>query len=132
MGDYQGITGKKSNLISIIFFILGLIGAVGFRIVLLLSKINSLYASIAWYLAIVSYLFFYSYRLYIEERRRKIIVSNRLRKKVSENSLDEFDRMKLKVVLDSILVSKAKWNFFLLLILSIAILLIQIVIDILL
>ncbi len=79
MKDYQGITGKKSKYISIVFFLIGLLGAIGFRIILLLNRIDYLLASIAWYLAVILYIFFYAYRVYIEDRRRKIIIKNQLR-----------------------------------------------------
>ena len=130
MEKYEGVMGRKSRSISILFFIFGLIGALGFRIILLLSKINSLFASVAWYIAIIAYLFFYSYRFYIEDKRRKIIISNRLREKLLEEKLGEEDIKKIKTLLDSILVSKLNWNFLILLILTVVALMIQIIVDV--
>ncbi len=130
MENYQGITGKKSNFFSLIFFVLGLIGALGFRMILLLNKINYLFASIAWYTAIFSYLFFYGYRLYIEDKRRKIIINNQLREKLNNRELSREDRDRIKTLLDSILVSKLKWNFFILFILTILAFIMQIIVDV--
>ena len=126
---YEGITGKKSSSMAIIFFTLGLIGALGFRAVLLLNKIDYLYASIAWYIAIISHLFFYSYRMYIEKRRREIILRNRLREKIETNNLNNEDKKKIKTILDSILVSKFNLNLVILVILTALALIIQIIID---
>ena len=62
MQDYTGITGKNSKSISILFFILGLIGAIGLRLVLILSHFNFLASKISWYVAMFSLAFFYYYR----------------------------------------------------------------------
>jgi len=127
--NYTGITGGKSKYISLIFFAFGLIGALGFRIILLLNKINPIYASISWYTAIIAYLFFYGYRLYIEEKRRKMVIKDKLREKLSKEDLDQKTREKLKIILDSVLVSKFSWNLIILIILSFTALIIQIIID---
>lgn len=130
MEEYKGITGEHSSSMSIIFFIFGLIGAIGFRIILLLNKINPSFAIVAWYAAVIAYLFFYSYRLYIENKRRQIIIVNRLREKVHRGELSIEDRDKINTLLDSILMSKMYWNLLVLLITTAIALLIQILVDI--
>ena len=87
MKKYQGITGKNSAVISLLFFVIGVIGAIAFRIILILNRINPIYASISWYIAVISYLFFYGYRLYIDNKRREIVLRNNLRGKVARNIL---------------------------------------------
>jgi hypothetical protein len=59
--NYSGITGKNSGVISILFFIFGIIGAIGFRAVLLVNNISSFLASFVWYIAVISYIIFYIY-----------------------------------------------------------------------
>lgn len=129
MKQYNGITGKNSAVISLVFFVVGIIGAIGFRVVLILNRIDPIYASVSWYVAVVSYLFFYGYRLYIDNKRREIVVRNGLRRKVSENVLSERDRDSLGRVLDSLLVSKARWNYLILFIMSVLVLIIQLILD---
>ena len=126
---YQGITGKNSKYVSDIFFVVGLIAAIGIRLVLLLNRVDPLYSSIAWYSAIILYVFFYIFRLYIEEKRRSLIRKNRLREKLMDNKCDAKDRKKIKILLDSILVSKLRWNLIILLILSATVLVVQILVD---
>ncbi len=130
MKNYNGITGKNSKYISLIFFGLGLIGGIGFRIVLILNKIDPIYANISWYVASISYLFFYGYRLHIEGRRRKIITENELSEKILNNNLTQDEKQKIKIILDSILVSKFNWNLIILLVLTIFSIIIQVVVDI--
>ena len=129
MTRYIGITGKKSNFMAIIFFILGLIAATGFRLILLLNRISSLWSSIVWYTAVILYIFFYAYRFYIEEKRREVIIKDKLREKIEEDNLSVEDRKKIKVLLDSIMVSKLYWNLLILIILSFIALIIQLMVD---
>ncbi|MDP2947382.1 MAG: hypothetical protein Q8N88_04665 [Nanoarchaeota archaeon] len=129
METYNGITGKNSRTISYLFFVIGVIGAIGFRIVLILNKINPIYASISWYVAIIAYLFFYGYRYYIDEKRKLIILKNNLRIKIKEGNIDEQDRKNVSKILDSILVSKAKWNYMVLFVTSVMALIVQIILD---
>ena len=124
--------GKKSNQVSLIFFILGLIGALGFRFILILNKINPILANFSWYIAIICYLFFYLYRYYITEKRREIIIRHKLRQKIMEDSLEFEDKQNLRRIIDSILVFKAKWNFLILFILTLLALILQIIVDLLL
>ncbi|MCK5282850.1 MAG: hypothetical protein KAK00_05560 [Nanoarchaeota archaeon] len=126
---YEGITGKNSRYLSESFFIIGLLAAICFRLVLILNRVNSVYGSIAWYSAIILYVFFYLFRLYIEEKRRKLITKNKLREKLMDNKCDKEDRKKIKILLDSILISKLRWNLIILMILSVIALAIQIYMD---
>jgi len=130
MQEYTGITGKNSKIISILFFILGLIGAIGLRSVLILSHFNFLASKISWYVAMLSLAFYY-YRFYIEKKRRKIITSNNLRNKLINNELTELDNDKLRVLLDSLLISKFKANTLILFILTIVALFVEIILEIL-
>jgi len=128
--NYQGITGSKSKYISVIVFILGLIGAVGFRAVLMVNSVNELWAIVIWYTATVFYIIFYLYRYYIENERRKILAKNNLRQKlISGSDLSENDRLLIKKIIDSIMVSKWCWNLVILIILSLVFLIIQIIFD---
>lgn len=129
MKKYQGITGKNSAVISLLFFVIGVIGAIGFRIILILNRINPIYASISWYIAVISYLFFYGYRLYIDNKRREIVLRNNLRGKVARNILDEVDRKNILRLLDSLLVSKSRWNYLILFLMSVLVLIIQLILD---
>ena len=110
---------------------LGLIGALGFRIVLLLNKIDALLASVTWYTAVIAYIFFYLYRLHIENKRIEIVRNYKLIEKVERGELSKSDRERLKTLLDSIMVSKQKANLQFLVAISVITLVLQIVADIL-
>jgi hypothetical protein len=131
--NYQGIMGKGSRFYSLLFFVIGIIGAVGFRVVLIVNKISSLFASLVWYTAVVSYIFFYIYRYYIEQKRRQILISSKLKYKLDQGiELNEADKKNLKKIVDSLMVSKQNLNLIILIIVSIISLIAQIILDVLL
>ena len=124
-----GITGSKSKIFAEFFFYLGLLGALGLRLVLILTHINILYARISWYFAMITLIVFYYFRLWIENKRREIIVNGDLLEKVERNELNDEDREKVRVLLSSVMVSKLRLNFLILFLMSIVALLVEIVID---
>jgi len=127
---YEGITGRNSKLYSMLFFVIGLIGAIGFRIVLIVNKFNFLLASLVWYVAVISYIIFYSYRYYIEQKRRQILISSKLKYKLEYDlELNENDKKNMKKIIDSLMVSKQNLNLIILIIVSVISLITQIILD---
>jgi|GEM_PF-7045785 hypothetical protein len=129
-GEYQGIFGKKSAFVSLVLMLIGIIGSIALRLVLPLSRIGNLYASISWYFAMILFVVFYTYRLYVEEKRQAIIIRNRLMEKTKEGKLNTEDLNKIRTILNSLLVSKVKVNYLFLLIITIIFLIFQLFIDI--
>lgn len=123
------ITGSNGKWLRELFFYLGLVGAIGLRIVLILNNYNPQYSKIIWYISMLALTAFYYYRRWIERRRRKIIIDSNLLEKVKSNKLDENDRDKISTLLGSTIVSKQMLNLNILSLASIAALVIQIFID---
>jgi len=126
---YKGITGKHTPFLSIFFFILGIIGGLGLRLVLILNHFNELISRICWYIAMFSFVIFYYYRFYIEKRRQEILIKNNLREKLIRNKLTKEDRDKLRTIIDSQLASKLKLNALILFILTIVALIVEFIIE---
>ena len=129
-GEYHGIFGKRSTFISLVLMLIGIIGSIALRLVLPLSRISNLYASISWYFAMILFIVFYIYRFYVEEKRQAIIISNRLIEKTRDGKVDTEDLNKIRTILNSLLVSKVKVNYLFLLIITIVFLIFQVFIDI--
>ncbi len=129
-GEYQGIFGKRSTFIALVLMLIGIIGSIALRLVLPLSRISNLYASISWYFAMVLFVVFYIYRFYIEGKRQAIIISNSLIEKTKEGKLNTKDLNQIRTILNSLLVSKVKVNYLFLLIITIIFLIFQVFIDI--
>jgi len=128
--SYYGIFKEKAAKISLILLFSGIIGGILLRSVLILSRINSFWASIAWYASMILFIYFYGYRIYIEDKRQKIIAKHGLREKLKSNKLSKEDMKQISVILDSVAISKVKWNHFFFFIMSIIFLIIQAIIDI--
>lgn len=123
------ITGSKHAWVREVFFWLGIIGAVGLRVVLIFNHYNPLYARISWYTAMVALAGYYYYRRWIEIKRRKLIIENKLLDKTIKGKLTEKDREKVAQILGSQIVSKQMLNLNFLFVASIVALIIQLVID---
>lgn len=123
----HGLT--KSKWIIDLFFVIGLLGALGLRLVLILSHVDVLYAQISWYVAMVALMIFYYYRIWIENKRRKLILDNNLIQKFREDRLSDEDRKKVTTLLNSMIVSKLRINFIILWFMTVVALLAEVIID---
>lgn len=124
------ITGEKGKWVRELFFWFGIIGAVGLRMVLIFNHYNPLYARISWYTAMVALAAYYYYRRWIEIKRRKLVIENKLLEKTIKGKLTTKDSEKVATILGSMIISKQMLNLNFLFIASIVALIIQIVIDI--
>jgi len=129
MRRYEGLYGRYSVLVSIFFFILGLIGALGLRLVLILSHYNTFASKLSWYIAMFVLIIFYYYRLMVENKRRDLIIKDRLREKLAGGELSWEDKQVLKRLIDSALISKLRLNFIILIILSLISFVISLILD---
>lgn len=130
MRRYYGIFKEKSEKISLFLFLVGTIAGILLRAVLILGRINAGWANIAWYSSMILLIFFYSYRIYIENERQKLIEKHELREKLKTRELSAADIKRISVVIDSVAISKVKWNNFLFLLMSLIFLIFQAIIDI--
>jgi hypothetical protein len=128
--EYQGMMGKRSKELAMLMFVLGIIGAMGLRLVTIFAGFSQTLSKAVWYLALLVYIIFYGYRIIIEEKRRNIIVKHKLREKILSPGLEYEDRQRIVRVLDSVMVSRLGENFRIMLWLTVAAIIVQIVIDI--
>ncbi|MFH7319985.1 hypothetical protein ACHHRT_05140 [Desulfurivibrio sp. D14AmB] len=92
--------------------VLGLLAAVSFRVLTIVETINPALVRPLWYFAVVGYIFFFAYRYYITERRRRAIVANRLLEKLKgQSQLSSDDRELVAYVLSSLVKSKENINY---------------------
>lgn len=109
-----------------IFFTIGIVSALCFRIIIVFQYFNTAYARITWYTGIIGYLAFFYYRYMVSRKRKGIIKDHDLIKKLeSGNSLEETDKKAVIYILSSINVSLENYNYNIIFILS----LIAIVVD---
>jgi len=107
--DY-GVMGPQGKKYSTFFFILGVFGALAIRMVLILTHVSLFWSAFAWYLAMLSYIFFYHHRYAVEKERQEIIQKYDLINKFKKEELGDLEKNQCLMLLNSIAYSKAKYN----------------------
>ena len=102
------------------FFILGLLSAIAFRIIIVFQHIEPTWVRPVWYAGILGYLAFFLYRYSISRKRKKAISDYDLINKLKKNDcLSQEDREVVSYLLSSITKSMEDMNYYIIFILSI-------------
>ena len=102
------------------FFILGLLSAVAFRIIILFQRLEPSWVRPMWYAGVVGYLVFFLYRYGISRKRKKAITDYKLIEKLRDNAcLSDEDREVVTYLLSSIQKSMEDLNYYIIFILSV-------------
>lgn len=102
------------------FFILGLLSAIAFRIIIVFQHIEPTWVRPVWYAGILGYIVFFLYRYYISRKRKKAIRDYDLINKLKTDAcLSDKDREIVTYLLSSIQKSMEDLNYFIIFILSI-------------
>jgi len=112
------------------FFALGIVGAVSFRSLIVLGKVAPFLVRPIWYLGVLSYVFFFLYRYYITEKRRRAIVSFNLIEKLEKGEkLNEIETGVNIYLLNSVIRSKENLNYLIIFILSVVMIFLDIILN---
>ncbi|MEJ2688703.1 MAG: hypothetical protein P8130_01885 [Deltaproteobacteria bacterium] len=99
---------------------IGLVSAIAFRLVTIIYAIKPALVRPIWYIGVIGYILFFSYRFYISEKRKKAVRDNHLLEKIQRGAkLDPDDREIVAYVLSSIIKSKEHINYLFIFLLSI-------------
>jgi len=102
------------------FFILGLLSAIAFRIIIVFQHIEPTWVRPVWYAGILGYLVFFLYRYSISRKRKNAIKDYDLITKLKANAcLSDKDREIVIYLLSSIQKSMEDLNYYIIFILSI-------------
>ncbi len=102
------------------FFILGLLSAIAFRIIIVFQHIEPTWVRPVWYAGILGYLVFFLYRYSISRKRKNAIKDYDLITKLKDNAcLSDKDREIVIYLLSSIQKSMEDLNYYIIFILSI-------------
>jgi hypothetical protein len=108
------------------FFLIGLISAVAFRSIVIFQRIEALWVRPVWYVGVLGYICFFSYRYMITRKRKHAIKDYQLIEKVRSNAcLTEQDREVVMYLLSSIKKSREDVNYLIIFILSLLAILID-------
>jgi len=102
------------------FFLIGVLSAVAFRIIIVLQHLEPVWVRPVWYAGVIGYIFFFLYRYYISKKRKKAIRDFDLIAKLKANAcLTDDDRDVVIYLLSSIMKSMEDMNYYIIFILSI-------------
>ena len=125
-----GIPVGYSSLVITIFFWIGIISALLFRVITIVEHYSPPLSRVLWYVGVVGYLIFFIHRYNIALRRYNVIKNLDLLKKIeNRTSLDTADFEGLRYVMWSISVSKERQNYIMITIFSIAALAVAAILD---
>lgn len=112
------------------FFLLGLLSAVAFRVIIVFQHIEPSWVRPVWYAGVIGYLVFFLYRYAISRKRKKAIKEYGLIEKVKANAcLSEEDREVVTYLLSSIEKSMEDVNYYIIFMLSILAIIADIVLS---
>ena len=94
-----------------LFFIIGLISALSFRSLMALKDMQPELFRPVWYVGIIGYILFFSYRYIISQKRKRTITDYDLITKVQQGKLQESDRQAIVYLLASIKKSRENLNY---------------------
>lgn len=102
------------------FFALGIISAIAFRAIIVLQRLEPSWVRPVWYIGVIGFMFFFLYRYYISEKRKKAVENFQLIDKVKANAcLTDEDREVVIYLLSSVKKSPENINYFIIFLLSI-------------
>ena len=95
-----------------LFFVIGLLSALAFRVLIVFVHLKPDYFRPVWYTGIIGYIFFFLYRYWISQKRRKAIEQYDLIDKLKHGQeLSDGDRSVVIYLLDSIRKSRENLNY---------------------
>lgn len=122
--------GYSKFRIEFIFW-LGITSAVLLRAAKLIDPFSSSLGKLAWYTAVIGYIFFFIHRLQVSTRRKNVVEQLELLKKVeNQEKLNDLDYKALKYILWSIHISKERINYIFIIIFSFVAVLAGLYIDV--
>lgn len=103
-----------------LFFIIGVLSAVAFRVLIVVQHLRPELFRAVWYFGLIGYTIFFSYRFAISRKRKKAIEHYGLIEKLRQNAcLAEEEREVTIYLLSSIAKSKENINYLIIFMLSI-------------
>jgi hypothetical protein len=93
------------------FFVVGLVSALMFRLLIFFNYYYTSLARPAWYCGVIGYLIFFGFRYYISHKRRQVILRYSLVEKVNASNIAAHDKDEIIYLFQSIVKSKEMFNY---------------------
>jgi len=120
----------KDSIASWVFFIIGIIATVAIRVVTVLIHLDQIYAKIAWYIGVIGFFLFFTYKFRVSHIRAKLIRKSGLAEKINAKEvLRHEDYMLLSSIFCGLGSKKERINYFIIFALSAVALVLAIYMD---
>jgi len=121
---------EKSKLIRSLFFLIGIIATLAYRIIIVLNFYSPNWVKVSWYIGTVGFVLYFGHRFDAQRRRVKLISDYGLDKAVKKvKGIGPKQKEALNHVIRTTYASKSRWNSAVIFILSILALIVGIIFD---
>lgn len=101
------------------YFWSGVIATFAYRIIIVLNYYSNTWVKISWYVGTIGFIIYFIHRFEIAKKRASLVQDHRLIQKMDHlEDLTAEDRQALSYILKTTVSSKAKWNYYVIFILS--------------
>jgi predicted RND superfamily exporter protein len=109
-----------SPLVINLFFVIGIVSAFAFRVLVVLSHLQSPWFRPVWYTGVIGYFAFFLYRYLISRKRRQAVADYGLLEKIRQGGeLSQEEREVLEYLLSSLVKSRENINYLVIFVLSV-------------
>ena len=122
----------SSKTLRLFYFWVGIVATFAYRVIIVLNFYSSTWVKISWYVGTIGFIIYFIHRFNVSKKRATLIIEHKLREKLDTNTLDKLnkdDNDALAYILNTLVSSKEKWNYYAIFILSGLALIIGFVLD---
>jgi len=107
------------NWLRTLYFWVGVIATIAYRIIVVLNSYDPIWVQIAWYIGTIGFIIYFMHRYQISELRQQLIVNHDLAAKIEHNKpLNTNDQAALLYILKTLRSTREKWNYIIIFITS--------------
>ena len=101
------------------YFWAGVVATFAYRVIIVLNFYSTTWVKISWYIGTIGFIIYFIHRFDIAKKRSQLVVEHKLLAKLDNlDKLTENDHQALAYILKTTVSSKAKWNYYVIFILS--------------
>lgn len=113
-----------------LFFWSGIIATFAYRIIVIVNNYSKFWAQISWYVGTVGFILYFIHRYQVSEKRARLIKDENLIKAVSQaKDLTPSQIAANEYILQTLLSTKEKWNYFFIFFMSVVAMIIGLYLD---
>jgi len=113
-----------------IYFIIGIIATVAYRIIIFLNFYDPMWVKVSWYVGTIGFIIYFWHRYDVSQKRAMLVVENDLEKAVRDSNLKGKQKKAIAYLVKTSRTSKSKINFVMIFGLSVAALIFGILLDV--